>query len=99
MANPICEIISGGVINAEIRKIITIINLLFFCKSLGDVKPKIVNKKIAVGNWNARPKANASFKVNEMYSFIFGSNSTVKLFSDPDVSKEIKKSHARGIIK
>ena len=50
MAKPICEIISGGVINAEIKKIITIINLLFFCKSLGDVRPKIVNKKIAVGN-------------------------------------------------
>ena len=50
MANPICEIISGGVIKEEIKKIITITNLLFFCKSVGEVNPKIVNKKIAVGS-------------------------------------------------
>ena len=41
----------------------------------------------------------AIFKVIEMYSFIFGSSSNVKLFCDPEVSNAVKKSHARGIIK
>ena len=58
-----------------LKKIITITNLLFFAKSLGDVIPKIVSKKIAVGSWKARPKAKASFNVREIYSLILGSSS------------------------
>ena len=90
---------SGGVISAATKKIITITNLLFFCKSIGDVNPNKVNKKIAVGNWNAKPKAMASFKVIEIYSFILGSSSIEKSLLDIDVSNPTKKSHASGIIK
>ena len=50
IARPTCEIISGGVIIADIRKMITIINLLFFTRSSEEVRPKIINKNIAIGN-------------------------------------------------
>ena len=84
---------------AETKNIITITNLLFFFKLVVVVIPNKVKRKIKVGNWNAKPKARANFKVIEIYSFIFGSIWIEKLSPLDDVSNATKKSHANGMIK
>ena len=95
---PNCEIISGGVNNAEKIKIPKKKYFLFFLRNLTSTIPNFVKIIKRIGNSNDIPDANNKNIVNFIYSEYLDSSSKLKP-EEKKFSKDIKKDHIKGIKK
>ena len=93
---PNCEIISGGVNNAENTKIPKKKYFLFFLKNLTSTIPNFVNIIKRIGNSKDIPDANNKNIVNFMYSEYLDSSSKLRP-DEKKFSKDIKKDQIKGI--
>ncbi len=93
---PNCEIISGGVNNAEKTKIPKKKYFLFFLKNLILTIPNFVKIIRRIGNSNDIPDANNKNIVNFIYSEYLDSSSKLRP-EEKKFSKEIKKVQIIGI--
>ena len=93
---PNCEIISGGVNNAEKTKIPKKKYFLFFLKNLISTIPNFVKIIIRIGNSNDNPEANNRNIVNFIYSEYLDSSSKLRP-EEKKFSKDIKKDQIKGI--
>ena len=93
---PNCEIISGGVNNAEKTKIPKKKYFLFLLKNLISTIPNFVKIIKRIGNSNDIPDANNKNIVNFIYSEYLDSSSKLKP-EEKKFSNEIKKVQIKGI--
>ena len=93
---PICEIISGGVNNAEKTKIPKKKYFLLFLRNLTSTIPNFVKIIKRTGNSNDIPDANNRNIVNFIYSEYLDSSSKLRP-EEKKFSNEIKKDQIRGI--
>ena len=93
---PNCEIISGGVNNAEKTKIPKKKYFLFFLKNSTSTIPNFVKIIKRIGNSNDIPHANNKNSVNFIYSEYLDSSSKLRP-EEKKFSNEIKKDQIKGI--
>ena len=93
---PNCEIMSGGVNNAEKSKIPKKKYFLFFLKNLISTIPNFVKIIIRIGNSNDIPEANNRNIVNFIYSEYLDSSSKLRP-EEKKFSNEMKKDQIKGI--
>ena len=93
---PNCEIISGGVNNAEKTKIPKKKYFLFFLRNLISTIPNFVKIIKRIGNSNDIPDANNKNIVNFIYSEYLDSSSKLRP-EEKKFSNEIKKDQISGI--
>ncbi len=93
---PNCEIISGGVNNAEKIKIPKKKYFLFFLKNLTSMIPNFVKIIKKIGNSKDIPDANNKNIVNFIYSEYLDSSSKLRP-EEKKFSNEIKKDQIKGI--
>ena len=93
---PNCEIISGGVNNAEKTKIPKKKYFLFFLRNLISTIPNLVRIIKRIGNSNDIPDANNRNIVNFIYSEYLDSSSKLRP-EEKKFSNEIKKDQIKGI--
>ena len=93
---PNCEIISGGVNNAEKIKIPKKKYFLFFLRNLTSTIPNFVKIIKRIGNSNDIPDANNKNIVNFIYSEYLDSSSKLRP-EEKKFSKDIKKDQINGI--
>ena len=93
---PNCEIISGGVNNAEKTRIPKKKYFLFFLRNLTLIIPNFVKIIKRIGNSKDIPDANNKNIVNFIYSEYLDSSSKLRP-EEKKFSKDIKKDHMKGI--